>query len=83
MFEAVLFLDFQRIHVGAQTERSLAVAFFQQADDAGVADRGMHFEPELCEQVSHFLRSDALRRPVPGGGEYRAARPACWHGWTR
>jgi hypothetical protein len=47
--DVVGFGDRQRVHVGAQPDRALAVAGAQHADHAGAADRAMHLDPPFLE----------------------------------
>ena len=46
--------DRQRVHVGAQADRGLAVAVTQHADHAGIADAPMHLDAPFLQ----LLRDD-------------------------
>ena len=66
MRQAGCLLHRQRVHVGAQADRVLAVAVAQNADDAGLADAAMHLDPPFLQ-----LARDELRGAVLGHAEFR------------
>ena len=47
--------DGQRIHVGAQRHDLSWLAAFEHADDAGLADAGLHLHAELAQMVGDEL----------------------------
>ena len=72
MVDLVGFLHRQRVHVGAQADRLLAVAGTQHADHAGAADAAMHLDPPFGKlRGDHVRWCDAPPARVPG---WRAGR---------
>ena len=57
VIDLVLFLDIERIHIGAQTDGG-AVAFFaaQRADHAGTRKAAMHIDAEFMQPQCHVIR---------------------------
>ena len=55
-----LLLDRERIHVGAQRNHAARLAAFENADHAGVAHAGLHFDAELLQVFGHERRSALL-----------------------
>ena len=49
---AGFFDDMQGVEIGAQADRAVALAAAEHADDAGVREPRVHFEPERPELVS-------------------------------
>ena len=52
----------QRVHVGAQCDRASRCVFApaNDADDAGLADAGMHFDAQLAHALGHERRRAVL-----------------------
>jgi hypothetical protein len=66
IWNVVRLRDRQRVHVGAQADRAIAVAVAQRADDAGAADPGRHLEAEAFEPLC-----DQRGGPMLGIAEFR------------
>ncbi len=60
MGEGVVLLQRQRVHVGAQPDRTLAGAAAQRADEAGAADAGGHLVAPFRKLFRHHLRGPML-----------------------
>jgi hypothetical protein len=77
--KAGLFVHGQRIHVGAQTDGAVALAFpFQDADNTRHANAAMHFDAPCAELIGHDGRRAHLFESdlgvgveiAPEGGEF-------------
>ena len=55
--------DRQRIHVGAQTDRGLAIAGAQHANHAGRADAAMHLDTPLLQLARDEVGGAMLLQP--------------------
>ena len=62
------FLHRQRVHVGAQADRGLAVAVAQHADDAGLADAAMHLDAPLLQFARDQVGGAEFLQPEFGMG---------------
>ena len=58
----------QRIHIGAKRDAARTVATLQYADNAGVSNAAMHFQPEGFQQICH-----TRRRAFLGKAQFRMA----------
>lgn len=56
MFETVLFLDMERVHIGAQCNAVSAIAAAQNTDDASFRQSTMYLDPSVLQQLSDQLR---------------------------
>ena len=61
--QVVGLLDRQRVHVGAQPDRRLAVAGAQHADHAGAADAAMHLDAPFLQLPRNQLGGAVLLQP--------------------
>src|SRR5690606_2209094 len=52
----VQLLEVERVHVGAQPDRAIAVARAQGADDAGLGEAAMHVEAEGLQLLRDEVR---------------------------
>ena len=60
--------DRQRVHIGAQSDRGLAVAVAQHANDAGLADAAMHLDAPFLQLARDEIRGAVFLQPEFGMG---------------